>query len=146
MRHVRSPVLPGTDKESREFGDLITSLTYIRDDCWELWSPVWAERCYRAQTHMGLSRRKPDVTDPACVLNSNLASASLRRHPETMIRTKGLSPGKIANLLRALFENELDGGYLSCSNLDSDEDIMLSENDCEESEESSSNLKLIIFQ
>ncbi|GFW63820.1 uncharacterized protein TNCV_3744251 [Trichonephila clavipes] len=34
-----------------------------------------------------------------------------------------------------LSENESDAGELSCSNLDSDEDIRLSESDCEESEE-----------
>ncbi|GFX58529.1 hypothetical protein TNCV_417091 [Trichonephila clavipes] len=53
------------------------------------------------------------------------------RHPETMNRKKGLSPDEIANLL--ISEKELDGGELSRSNLDSDEDIRLSESDCEES-------------
>ncbi|GFU01885.1 hypothetical protein TNCV_1523811 [Trichonephila clavipes] len=48
-------------------------------------------------------------------------------HLETMTRRKGLSPDKIANLLRKLSENESAGGQLSCSNLDSDEDIGLSE-------------------
>ncbi|GFW37501.1 uncharacterized protein TNCV_861081 [Trichonephila clavipes] len=53
-----------------------------------------------------------------------------------MDRIKGLYPEKIANLLREIFENESDGGELFCSNLDSDEDIRLSESDYEESEES----------
>ncbi|GFV34173.1 hypothetical protein TNCV_5047071 [Trichonephila clavipes] len=57
-------------------------------------------------------------------------------HPETMIRRKGLSPDEIVNSLRELSENESEGGELSCSNLDSNEDIRLSESDCEESEES----------
>ncbi|GFT07612.1 uncharacterized protein TNCV_4045671 [Trichonephila clavipes] len=53
-----------------------------------------------------------------------------------MARRKGLSPDKIANLLREISENESDGGQLSCSNLDSVKDIRLSDSDCEESEES----------
>ncbi|GFU01635.1 hypothetical protein TNCV_1521761 [Trichonephila clavipes] len=44
-----------------------------------------------------------------------------------------------------LSENELDAGEVSCFNLDWDEDIRLSERDCEESEESAG-MKLIIFQ
>ncbi|PRD28571.1 UNVERIFIED_CONTAM: hypothetical protein NCL1_31959 [Trichonephila clavipes] len=47
---------------------------------------------------------------------------------------KCLTPDEIANFLRELSENESDGGQLSYSNLDSDEDIRLNENDCEESE------------
>ncbi|GFY29161.1 hypothetical protein TNCV_4722891 [Trichonephila clavipes] len=35
---------------------------------------------------------------------------------------KGLSSDEIANLLREISDNELDGSELSCSNLDSDED------------------------
>ncbi|GFT72234.1 retrovirus-related Pol polyprotein from transposon 412 [Trichonephila clavipes] len=35
-----------------------------------------------------------------------------------------------------LFEKESDGGELSCSNSDADEDVGLNESDCEESEES----------
>ncbi|GFU33425.1 uncharacterized protein TNCV_4362451 [Trichonephila clavipes] len=50
---------------------------------------------------------------------------------------KGLSPDEIANLLQKLSENESNGGQLSCSKLDSDEEIRLSESDSEESEESS---------
>ncbi|GFV67036.1 uncharacterized protein TNCV_357211 [Trichonephila clavipes] len=65
------------------------------------------------------------------------------RHPETMIRRKCLSPDEIANLLRELSENESDGGELSCSNLDSDEDIRLSESDCEESGESADEIENI---
>ncbi|GFV87685.1 uncharacterized protein TNCV_779691 [Trichonephila clavipes] len=53
-----------------------------------------------------------------------------------MTHRKGLSRDEIANLLRELSENESDGGELFCSNLDSEEDIRLSESDCEESEES----------
>ncbi|GFW45465.1 uncharacterized protein TNCV_3244051 [Trichonephila clavipes] len=64
---------------------------------------------------------------------SNLVQS---RHSEMMTRRKGLSPNEIANMLRELSENESDGGELSCSNLDSDEEIRLSESDCEESEES----------
>ncbi|XP_055924540.1 uncharacterized protein LOC129956631 [Argiope bruennichi] len=56
------------------------------------------------------------------------------RHPVAL--RKGLNPYEIANLLRELSENESDGGKLSCSNLDSDEDIRLHESDCKESEES----------
>ncbi|GFX41040.1 hypothetical protein TNCV_2217381 [Trichonephila clavipes] len=44
------------------------------------------------------------------------------RHPETMTLRKSLSPDEIANLLRDISENESDGGELSCSNLDSDEE------------------------
>ncbi|GFW39395.1 uncharacterized protein TNCV_1833781 [Trichonephila clavipes] len=58
------------------------------------------------------------------------------RHPETMTHRKDLIPDVIANLLQELSENESDGGELSCSNLDSDEDIGLNESDYEESEES----------
>ncbi|GFV19070.1 transposable element Tcb2 transposase [Trichonephila clavipes] len=47
-----------------------------------------------------------------------------------------LSPQLIHHLIGKLSENESDGGLLSCSNLDSDEDIRLRENNCEESEES----------
>ncbi|GFW44872.1 uncharacterized protein TNCV_4511861 [Trichonephila clavipes] len=49
---------------------------------------------------------------------------------------KDLSPEEIANLLREISENESDGGELSCCNFDSNEDIGLSESDCEEFEES----------
>ncbi|GFW12529.1 uncharacterized protein TNCV_817811 [Trichonephila clavipes] len=52
-----------------------------------------------------------------------------------MAPRKGLSPDEIACLLRDISENESDGGELSCSNLDSDEDIRLNESDCEESVE-----------
>ncbi|GFT90693.1 hypothetical protein TNCV_4074711 [Trichonephila clavipes] len=55
---------------------------------------------------------------------------------EAMASRKGLILDEIANLLGKVSENESDGGGLSCSNLDSDEDIRLSESDCEESEES----------
>ncbi|GFV98548.1 uncharacterized protein TNCV_4848771 [Trichonephila clavipes] len=58
------------------------------------------------------------------------------RHPETMARRKGLSRDEIAYLLQETPENESDGGELSCFNLDFNEDIRLSESDCEESEES----------
>ncbi|PRD33073.1 UNVERIFIED_CONTAM: hypothetical protein NCL1_18518 [Trichonephila clavipes] len=58
------------------------------------------------------------------------------RNPKTMARRKGLSHDEIVNLLRELSENEPDAGEISCSNLDSDEDIRSRENDCEESEES----------
>ncbi|GFV97183.1 potassium channel subfamily T member 2 [Trichonephila clavipes] len=47
-----------------------------------------------------------------------------------MAHKKGRSPDKIDNLLRELPDNESDGGELSCSSLDSDEDIRLSESDC----------------
>ncbi|GFU89226.1 uncharacterized protein TNCV_2896741 [Trichonephila clavipes] len=40
------------------------------------------------------------------------------------------------HVYRELSENESDGGELYCSNLDYDDDIRLSESDCEESEES----------
>ncbi|GFT98878.1 uncharacterized protein TNCV_3792841 [Trichonephila clavipes] len=43
---------------------------------------------------------------------------------------------EIAYLLREISENESVDGELSCSNLDSEEDVRLSESDCEESEES----------
>ncbi|GFU73715.1 HTH_Tnp_Tc3_2 domain-containing protein [Trichonephila clavipes] len=42
---------------------------------------------------------------------------------------------EIANLLRDLPETESDGGKLTCSNLDSDEDIRLSESDIKENAE-----------
>ncbi|GFX22891.1 hypothetical protein TNCV_2606331 [Trichonephila clavipes] len=51
-------------------------------------------------------------------------------------RGRGLSlVGRNVSKRRMISENELDGGELSCSNLDSDEDIKLSESDCKESEE-----------
>ncbi|GFV98050.1 uncharacterized protein TNCV_4448101 [Trichonephila clavipes] len=53
-----------------------------------------------------------------------------------MARRKGLNPDEIANLLRKISENESDGGELSCSNLDSNKNIRLSESDYGESEES----------
>ncbi|GFY14278.1 uncharacterized protein TNCV_3614661 [Trichonephila clavipes] len=53
-----------------------------------------------------------------------------------MPRRKDLSSNEIANLLREVSENKSEGGELSCSNLDSDEVIRLSESDCEESKES----------
>ncbi|GFV21293.1 hypothetical protein TNCV_2951691 [Trichonephila clavipes] len=56
---------------------------------------------------------------------------------------KFLSPDEIANLLQEFSENESNGGELSCSNLDSDEDIRLSESDCEESEESADEMDRI---
>ncbi|GFY30887.1 hypothetical protein TNCV_3120471 [Trichonephila clavipes] len=61
-----------------------------------------------------------------------------------MTHGKGLSPDEILNLLRELSENELDGGKLSCPDLDSDEDASLSESDCQVSEERYQ-IKLIIF-
>ncbi|GFU99513.1 hypothetical protein TNCV_4551231 [Trichonephila clavipes] len=45
-------------------------------------------------------------------------------------------PDEIASLLGEFSENESDSDELSCSNLESDEDIRLSESDFEESEES----------
>ncbi|GFX66218.1 uncharacterized protein TNCV_341931 [Trichonephila clavipes] len=53
-----------------------------------------------------------------------------------MTNREDLNPDKIANLLTDLSENELNGSELSCSNLDSNEGIRLSESDCKESEES----------
>ncbi|GFW48809.1 hypothetical protein TNCV_4243891 [Trichonephila clavipes] len=55
-----------------------------------------------------------------------------------MAHRNGLSPDEITNLLREISENESDGGELSCSNLNSDENIRLCEieSDFEESEES----------
>ncbi|GFW17514.1 hypothetical protein TNCV_2650721 [Trichonephila clavipes] len=46
-------------------------------------------------------------------------------HPETVTRRKGLIPDETANLLQELSGNESNGGELSCSNLDSYEDIRL---------------------
>ncbi|GFW31308.1 hypothetical protein TNCV_2578891 [Trichonephila clavipes] len=42
----------------------------------------------------------------------------------------------LVDLLRELSEKESDGGELSCSNLESDEDMTLCESNCEEPEES----------
>ncbi|GFV78579.1 hypothetical protein TNCV_1888851 [Trichonephila clavipes] len=56
------------------------------------------------------------------------------RHSETMARRKGLSPNEISNSMREISDNESDCDELFCSNLDSNEDIRLSESDCEESE------------
>ncbi|GFW69150.1 hypothetical protein TNCV_1819041 [Trichonephila clavipes] len=53
-----------------------------------------------------------------------------------MNRGKGLSPDEIATFLRELPENQSNGGELSCSNLDSEKDITLSESDCKKSEKS----------
>ncbi|GFX74533.1 tigger transposable element-derived protein 1 [Trichonephila clavipes] len=58
------------------------------------------------------------------------------RNPNTMARTKRLSLTECVNLLRRLYENGPSGGELSCSYLDSDENIRLRENDCEKSAES----------
>ncbi|PRD30374.1 UNVERIFIED_CONTAM: hypothetical protein NCL1_26588 [Trichonephila clavipes] len=60
-----------------------------------------------------------------------------------MTHRKDLIPDVIANLLQELSENESDGGELSCSNLDSDEDIELNESDYEESEESADEIDSI---
>ncbi|GFV50588.1 uncharacterized protein TNCV_3122851 [Trichonephila clavipes] len=46
--------------------------------------------------------------------------------PETMAR----SPGEITSLLRDRSENESNGGELSCSNLASNEDIIMRKSDC----------------
>ncbi|GFS77960.1 hypothetical protein TNCV_2028301 [Trichonephila clavipes] len=54
-----------------------------------------------------------------------------------MAQRKDLSPDNIDNLVRENSQNELHSGELSCSNLDSNEDIRLGESDCEESAESS---------
>ncbi|GFV26196.1 uncharacterized protein TNCV_3149961 [Trichonephila clavipes] len=64
-----------------------------------------------------------------------LSNLVQNRHPETMAPRKGISPDEIAYSLREISENELDGGELSCFNLDSNEDLRLSENDCDKSEE-----------
>ncbi|GFT89773.1 uncharacterized protein TNCV_1665441 [Trichonephila clavipes] len=64
----------------------------------------------------------------------------LSRHPESVTKRKILSPDEIAYLLREFSENKLDGGELFCCNLDSDEDKRLSETDCEESEESATEI------
>ncbi|GFV40125.1 uncharacterized protein TNCV_31841 [Trichonephila clavipes] len=53
-----------------------------------------------------------------------------------MALNKCQSPDEITNLFRETSEDESDGGELSCSYLDSDENIRLSESDCKESEES----------
>ncbi|GFX60190.1 uncharacterized protein TNCV_4533501 [Trichonephila clavipes] len=58
------------------------------------------------------------------------------RHHETRTHRKCLIPDELANLLQELSENESNGGYLSCSNLNSDEDMRLSESDCQEYQES----------
>ncbi|GFV16912.1 hypothetical protein TNCV_4365121 [Trichonephila clavipes] len=58
------------------------------------------------------------------------------RNHKTVDHRKGLRPDEFANLLLEISENESDGSELSFSNLDSDEDIRLSKNDCEDSEES----------
>ncbi|GFV42149.1 uncharacterized protein TNCV_3163811 [Trichonephila clavipes] len=52
-----------------------------------------------------------------------------------MTHRKDPSSDEITNLSQYLFENEMDGGKLSCSNLDSNKYILLRESDCEESEE-----------
>ncbi|GFV25499.1 uncharacterized protein TNCV_1147691 [Trichonephila clavipes] len=69
-------------------------------------------------------------------VNLDLAGVTLSRQPEMMTHRKGQSPDKITNLLREPSEIESDDGELSCSNLDFDEDIILSESNCKESEES----------
>ncbi|GFU62563.1 hypothetical protein TNCV_1313991 [Trichonephila clavipes] len=53
----------------------------------------------------------------------------LSRHPEMMARRKGISPDEIANFLLENSENESDDSELSCSDLDSDKGIRLSERD-----------------
>ncbi|GFT28077.1 hypothetical protein TNCV_644651 [Trichonephila clavipes] len=75
-----------------------------------------------------------------CIGSSPLLQS---RHLETMARRKGLSPDEITNLLRVISENESGVGELSCCNLDSDEDIKLSEIVCKESEEISNAIHTI---
>ncbi|GFT75433.1 hypothetical protein TNCV_3394231 [Trichonephila clavipes] len=61
---------------------------------------------------------------------------SVSKSTSTEIVQSGLSPEEIANLLQELPEIESDGGGMPCSNLDSDDDIRLSECYSEGSEES----------
>ncbi|GFT52529.1 hypothetical protein TNCV_14921 [Trichonephila clavipes] len=49
---------------------------------------------------------------------------------------KGPSTDEIANLLRDFSKSESDSDDLSCSYLDFDEDLKLTESDCEKSDES----------
>ncbi|GFW19046.1 hypothetical protein TNCV_253761 [Trichonephila clavipes] len=58
------------------------------------------------------------------------------RHFDSMVLRKGLNPEEIAILLLEISEKESDGGELSCSNSDFDEEIRLSECVHEESDES----------
>ncbi|GFY30246.1 hypothetical protein TNCV_4064971 [Trichonephila clavipes] len=74
-----------------------------------------------------------DILLPLLIKKVNCSSAMLTR---IMGKEKVPSPGEIANLLQEISENELDGGELSCYDLDSNEDIRLSESNCEEFEES----------
>ncbi|GFW63363.1 hypothetical protein TNCV_400291 [Trichonephila clavipes] len=60
-----------------------------------------------------------------------------------MTHTKGLGPDESSNNSLEVYENESDGGELSCYNLDPDEDIRLRESDSEESEESADEINYI---
>ncbi|GFX97304.1 hypothetical protein TNCV_1076751 [Trichonephila clavipes] len=73
----------------------------------------------------------PPQDAPAPLLHPDPRGQS--RRPDTMTQKKRHS-NEIANLLRKLSENEWDGDELSCSNLDFDEDIRLSESDSKEFE------------
>ncbi|GFW74675.1 hypothetical protein TNCV_962501 [Trichonephila clavipes] len=64
------------------------------------------------------------------ILFGNIPAGFESRRLEPMTRRKGLRPEEFFNSLRELSENESDGGELSCSNLDSEEDIRLKESDC----------------
>ncbi|GFV43734.1 hypothetical protein TNCV_1271071 [Trichonephila clavipes] len=109
-----------------------TWVTY--DNIVQNWS--WAKRVEAAQTE-----EKPELTARMVLMciwwdwKGIIYYRFLRSHPQTMTRRKDISLDEAVNLLRELTENESGGGELSCSNSDSEEDIGLTESDCEESQE-----------
>ncbi|GFT90694.1 hypothetical protein TNCV_4074721 [Trichonephila clavipes] len=80
-----------------------------------------------------------EIVDPSYPMNNHsnveIDDETNIKHTKTMTPIKGLSLDEISNLLRDLSENESGGGELSCSNLDSNEEIRMSKSNCEESEE-----------
>ncbi|GFV40743.1 hypothetical protein TNCV_4003041 [Trichonephila clavipes] len=104
-------------------GHRITSATEIRDTV--------STNCYKPV----ILRKAPQTRRPvACIPHIPAFLKSNRRYPETMARSKDLSLDEISKLLREISENESDNGELSCSKLVSNEDIRVSESECEESE------------
>ncbi|GFU42143.1 hypothetical protein TNCV_4553571 [Trichonephila clavipes] len=55
--------------------------------------------------------------------HTSRVSIGVTRHPETRTRRKDLRTDENTNFFREFSENESDGGELSCSNLDSDENV-----------------------
>ncbi|GFX17690.1 transposable element Tcb2 transposase [Trichonephila clavipes] len=94
-----------------------SSITELKRALQEAWNPF--EPTTHSSPHSKYEKK--------FIRFSNLVQ---NRCSEKMTRRKSLSPDEIANLLRDFSGNQSEGGELSCSNLDSDEDVRLSEKDC----------------